>query len=115
AGACVLSDGQSFSSGGRDAPGQFGAGHEMVSGHLYQPFQSAAQTVWPSVQRTLQVVDRGRQQQWVFADGVRLRAFESGAGEVAFSGAAVAGVSVEQLAGIFEVAGQAGELVAGGT
>jgi hypothetical protein len=39
-----------FLSGGQDNPSQFGGGHEMVSGHLHQLVQPAAQTLWTSVQ-----------------------------------------------------------------
>jgi hypothetical protein len=40
--------------------------------------------------------------QGVFADGVRLRASESGAVEAAETGAGAAGVALEQLAGVSE-------------
>ena len=83
AGSRVLPDEQSFSSGGGDAEGQFGGGDELVFEHLHRAVQPAAQAVRASVQRALQVADRGRQRQRLSADGVRLCAFESGAGEAA--------------------------------
>src|SRR6058998_3774268 len=46
---------------------------------------------------------------------MRLRASESGSGAVAVAAAAPAGVSLEQLAGILEVAGPAAAMVAGGS
>src|SRR6266487_4902217 len=114
AGTCVLSDEQSFSSGGRDAQRQPGRRHEMVFGHLHVPVQSSAQALRASVQRPLQVVDRGRQRQGIFADGVRLRAFESGAGQVAGTGRPAAGLSLEQLWRILEKSTPASELAADG-
>src|SRR5438034_1830612 len=60
------------------------------------------------------IVDRGRQRQRIFADGVRLRAFESGAGEVAGTGRPAAGLSLEQLWRILEKSAPASELVADG-
>src|SRR5258708_30448127 len=87
----------------------------MVAGGLHVPRQPAAQVVWTSVQRTLQVADCGRERQRIFANGVRLRASESGAGEVAFAGTAAAAVCVEQLAEVFAAAGQTACVAAGGT
>ena len=54
---------------------------EMVSGHLHSALQPPPQTFRPPVQRSLQVADRGRHRHRLPAHGVRLRAFESRAGE----------------------------------
>src|SRR5207249_2131618 len=73
----------------------------MVFGHLHWTLQPAAQTVWASIQRSLQGADRGRKRQRLLEGGVRLCASESGAGEVVALEAGVAGISLEQLAGVF--------------
>src|SRR6266699_2236761 len=87
----------------------------MVAGGLHVPLQPPAQVGWASVQRTLQVADCGRARQRIFANGVRLCASESGAGEVAFAGTAAATVSVEQLAEVFAAARQTASVAAGAT
>src|SRR2546422_10629047 len=51
----------------------------MVSGHLHGTVQPPPQVVRPFVQRPLQGPDRGQCDARVSEDGVRLRAFESGA------------------------------------
>ena len=61
-----------------DAAGEPGGRDEMVFGHLYRALQPAAQALWPSVQRSIQVFDRGRERQRVFENSVRLRASQSG-------------------------------------
>ena len=91
------------------------AGMKWFLGTFYKPLQPSAQAIRTSVQRSLQVPGRGGQRRWVFADGMRLRASESRAGEVAAAGAAVAGIWMEQLSGILEGAGQTSGLAAGGS
>ena len=114
-GAGVVSHGQSFSFGGGDAAGQSGGGHEMVFKHLHSALQPAAQVLRSSLQWTIQGVDCGWQRHGLFQDGLRLRAFESGAGEVVEARAGVAGICLEQLAGVFEESGKALAVVAGGS
>src|SRR5580765_4611313 len=87
----------------------------MVFGNIHRPLQPAAPVFRPPVQRTLQVIDRGWERYGIFEDGLRLRAFESGAGETVNAGAAVGGVSLEQLAGVFEAAGQTLAVAASGS
>lgn len=87
----------------------------MVSGNIHGAVQSPAQTVRAPVQRALQIVGRGRQWERLFENGLRLRAFEPGAGEVASAGTATRGISVEQLAGIFEESEETARLVASGS
>ena len=70
--------------------GRFNRRHKLF-GHLFSGRYKA--------------VDRGWQWQRVSEDGVRLCAFESGAGQAAEAGTGVAGVSLEQLAGVFEESG----------
>ena len=54
-GACLLSDGQSLSSGGGDAGGKLGGGNALVLERLYDPVQPPTQADRTRVQRTLQV------------------------------------------------------------
>src|SRR5438128_226678 len=96
AGACLVSDEQSLSPGDRDTESQPGDRHEVVFGHLHGAVQSAKQTVRAFVQRTVQGAAGGRQRRRVSEEGLRLCAFESGAGQTAEGGASAVGVWVEQ-------------------
>ncbi|MBM3841204.1 MAG: hypothetical protein FJ398_25270 [Verrucomicrobia bacterium] len=59
--------------------GNLVAGMKWFHRHLHGTVQPAAQTLRAPVQRPLQGVSGGRQQSRLFADGVRIRASESGA------------------------------------
>src|SRR3989442_14192421 len=114
AGACLVSDEQSLSPSDRDTESQPGGRDEVVFGHLHGAVQSATQTFRAFVQRTVQSAAGGGQRQRVSEEGVRLCAFESGAGQTAEGGASAVGVSVEQLSGIPQGSGAASGLAAGG-
>src|SRR6185503_6293790 len=81
AGPCLLSDGQSFSSGGGNAPGQSGGWNAVVSEHIHRTVQPAAPAIRAPVQWPLQILDRRGERQWLLADRVRVCALESGSGE----------------------------------
>ncbi len=82
-GSCLLLDEQPLSSGGGDARGQSGGRDALAVEHLLQPVQPPARTLRASLQRALQGAGgRGRRGR-VSANGVRLHAPQSGAGEVA--------------------------------
>jgi len=108
-------DAQSLSSGGGDAAGEPGGGHEVVFGHLDGTVQSPAQTLRTPLERALQGVGGGEQRKRLLEDGMRLCASESGAGQVAGARAGFAGISLEQLAGVFEASEPAAALAAGGS
>ena len=114
AGSRVLPDEQSLSFRGRDARCQLGGRDAVVLEHLHGAVQPPAQIVRPPFQRTLQIAHCGWQRQRLLADGLRLCAFESRAGEVAASRTEVARLCVEQLAGVSAAAGTASDLAAGG-
>ncbi len=76
--------------------GSLVAGMQWLLGTYTGPVQSPAEGVRPPSQQSLQGVDRGRQRGRLPEDGVRLRAFESGARAVADARGASAGVSLEQ-------------------
>ena len=59
AGACLLSDGKPFSSGGGDAATDAGGGDEVVFGNLHATIQRAASDAGAFVRGTLQVAARG--------------------------------------------------------
>src|SRR5881396_1003521 len=109
-------DSGTFADGNENAFGPFAvlARQEMKRQVINTKNRPVSQALRASVQRPLQVVDRGRQRQGIFADGVRLRAFESGAGEVAGTGRPAAGLSLEQLWRILEKSAPASELAADG-
>ena len=106
-------DGESFPSGGQDAESESGRGDEVVSWHLDGTVQSAAQALWAPVLRALQCVGGGRDVAGPFPGGVRVCAFESGAGEVAGPGTIAAGLRLELLPGASEAAGTALALARG--
>jgi hypothetical protein len=63
-------DAQSLSSDGGNSPTEFGSGHALAFEHVEGPLQPAALGVWPSVQRTVQVVvDCGWEREGVPEDG----------------------------------------------
>src|SRR3989441_8911430 len=97
ASACLLLDVQPFSFGARNSKGQPGGRHEMVLGHVYFALQPAPQALWPFVQRSLQIPDCGWQRRRLLANGVRLRASESGARQTFAARRTPAKLSLEQL------------------
>ncbi len=105
--ACYLM-GNHFPRVVENAQGQLGGRDDLVSGHLHGAVQPAAQVVWPFLQRALQVAGGGRRQSRLSADGRRIGASESGAGEVAAPGAGAAGVSEKAGAMCGLAAGGAG-------
>src|SRR5438874_2541645 len=86
----------------------------MVAADSYRAVQPAAQIVRAPCQRTLQVGNRGWFGQRIFAHRLRVCASESGAGQIAPAPATVAGVSVEQLAGLPAATGETTGVVASG-
>src|SRR6185503_17793662 len=82
AGPCLLSDGQSFSSGGGNAPGQSGGWNAVVSEHIHRTVQPAAPAIRAPVQWPLQILDRRGERQWLLAvtqnhpPGVESRGFK---------------------------------------
>src|SRR5258708_15226145 len=114
AGSRLVFDVEPFSSGDGNAQGQVGGLDEMVVGHLRGAVHPEAQVVRPFVRRTLQGVDSGWERQWIFTNGLRLCAFESGAGEAAEPGSEAARLSVEQLWGVSPATWPARRMAASG-
>src|SRR6266436_1357690 len=87
----------------------------MVPRDVHLTLQPQTQTIRSSLQRTLQDPVCGRQRHWLPEKCVRLRAFESGARQIALGQAAAFGLPMEQLRGISQKAEKSEPLATGGS
>jgi len=109
--------------GGAPAPeqggqAQGGGPEEQIAAMAQQIVEQlgpeAAAMLAEMIMQMLQGAGGGRSQSRLPADGVRICASESGAGQVAAPGGTAAGISVEQLSGLSGAAGAARGVAAGG-
>ena len=91
------------------------AGMKWFLGAYTARFNSPAQSLWAPVRRPLQVLSWWRRRDGLSQDGVRLRAFQSGAGQVAEAGGEALPLSLEQLSGVLDAGAPTARLAAGGS
>jgi hypothetical protein len=98
----------------RNAGSQSGGGHEVAAGRLHQAVQHPAQVVRASFCRALQGTAGGWERERLFAHGLRLCAFEPGAGQTSGGWGAPGELRLEPLRPLSPSPGQTSGLAAGG-